>query len=105
MGIQPGRLRAHADLEEGLKWSDGQPFTTDGILFWWNHIALDTNLYPAPPPEWVINGKPMTVEASSPEVITLKFGAPNGMALRMLAFHGNQWPLNFERFGFYAPKF
>ena len=22
----------------------------------------------------------------------------------MLAFHGNQWPLNFERFGFYAPK-
>ena len=25
-------------------------------------------------------------------------------ALRMLAFHGNQWPLNFERFGFYAPK-
>jgi peptide/nickel transport system substrate-binding protein len=26
------------------------------------------------------------------------------MALRMLAFHGNQWPLNFERFGFFAPK-
>jgi peptide/nickel transport system substrate-binding protein len=25
------------------------------------------------------------------------------MALRMLAFHGNQWPLNFERFGFFAP--
>jgi len=46
----------------------------------------------------------MTMEASSPEVIKLKFAGPNGMALRMLAFHGNQWPLNFERFGFYAPK-
>ena len=112
--IQPGlaeKWEFNADgsaltltLRKGLKWSDGQPFTTDDILFWWNDIALDTNLYPAPPPEWVINGKPMTVEASSPEVITLKFGAPNGMALRMLAFHGNQWPLNFERFGFYAPK-
>ena len=21
----------------------------------------------------------------------------------MFAFHGNQWPMNFERFGFYAP--
>ena len=112
--IQPGlaeKWEFNADgsaltltLRKGLKWSDGQPLTTDDILFWWNDIALDTNLYPAPPPEWVINGKPMTVEASSPEVITLKFGAPNGMALRMLAFHGNQWPLNFERFGFYAPK-
>ncbi len=91
-------------LRKGLKWSDGEPFTTDDILFWWNDIANDTNIYPAPPPEWVINGKPMTVSASSPEVITLKFAGPNGMALRMLAFHGNQWPLNFERFGFYAPK-
>jgi peptide/nickel transport system substrate-binding protein len=91
-------------LRNNLKWSDGQLFTTDDILFWWNDIALDTNLYPAPPPEWVINGQPMTVAAQSPEVITLKFAAPNGMALRMLAFHGCQWPLNFERFGFFAPK-
>ena len=91
-------------LRPGLKWSDGQPFTTDDILFWWNDIALDTNLYPAPPPEWVINGQKMQLEAQGPETITLKFAGPNGMALRMLAFHGCQWPLNFERFGFYAPK-
>jgi peptide/nickel transport system substrate-binding protein len=91
-------------LRKGLKWSDGQPFTTDDIVFWWNDIAQDTNLYPAPPPEWVISGKPMTLEAQSPETIALKFAAPNGMALRMLAFHGCQWPLNFERFGFFAPK-
>jgi len=91
-------------LRPGLKWSDGQPFSTDDILFWWNDIARDTNLYPAPPPEWVINGQAMQLEAQGPETITLKFAGPNGMALRMLAFHGCQWPLNFERFGFYAPK-
>jgi len=91
-------------LRKGLKWSDGQPFTTDDILFWWEDIANDTNLNPAPPLEWVINGKPMQVEKVSPEVVKLKFAGPNGMALRMLAFHGNQWPLDFERFGFFAPK-
>ena len=102
--FKPDGTELTLTLRKGLKWSDGEPFTTDDILFWWNDIALDTNIYPAPPPEWVINGKPMAVEASSPEVVKLKFNGPNGMALRMLAFHGNQWPLNFERFGFYAPK-
>lgn len=91
-------------LRKGLKWSDGHPFTTDDIVFWWEDIANDTNISPAPPPEWVVNGKPMTLEKVSDQVIRLNFDGPNGMALRMLAFHGNQWPLNFERFGFFAPK-
>jgi peptide/nickel transport system substrate-binding protein len=90
-------------LRKGLKWSDGEPFTVDDILFWWNDIALDPNLTPAPPSEWVQNGEPMKVEKLSPEQVRLTFAAPNGIALQMLAFHGNQWPLNFERFGFFAP--
>ena len=90
-------------LRKGLKWSDGEPFTTDDILFWWNDIALNKDLSPSPPSEWVQNGEPMKVEQISPEQVKLTFAAPNGIALQMLAFHGNQWPLNFERFGFYAP--
>jgi peptide/nickel transport system substrate-binding protein len=90
-------------LRKGLKWSDGEPFTVDDILFWWNDIALNKDLSPAPPSEWVQNGEPMKVEKLSPEQVRLTFAAANGIALQMLAFHGNQWPLNFERFGFFAP--
>ena len=90
-------------LRKGLKWSDGEPFTVDDILFWWNDIALNKELSAAPPSEWVINGEPMQVEKLSPEQVRLTFAAPNGLAVQMLAFHGNQWPLNFERFGFFAP--
>ena len=25
-------------LREGMKWSDGSPFTTDDIMFWWDYI-------------------------------------------------------------------
>src|SRR5207237_8942121 len=57
----------------------------------------------APHAECVINNAPMNGEKLSDTQVKLTFAQPNGMALRMLAFHGNQWPLNFERFGFFAP--
>ncbi len=92
-------------LREGLKWSDGAPFTVDDIIFWWDGIETDTNVTKAPHVEWVVNGKPMQLEKVDDVTIKLKFDAPNGLAETVgLAFHGNQWPLGFERFGFFAPK-
>lgn len=92
-------------FRKGLKWSDGEPFTTADVTFWWEDIELDTNITPAPHAEWVVNGKPMEVEAVDDVTIKLKFDAPNGLAETVgLAFHGNQWPLGFERFGFFAPR-
>lgn len=92
-------------LRTGLKWSDGEPFTTDDIVFWWEDIELDTNITPAPHAEWVVNGEPMTLEVIDDVTIKLIFAGPNGLAETVgLAFHGNQWPLAFERFGFFAPR-
>ncbi len=92
-------------LREGLKWSDGEPFTTADITFWWDDIELDTNITPAPHAEWVVNGEPMELEVIDDITIKLKFAGPNGLAETVgLAFHGNQWPLGFERFGFFAPR-
>jgi peptide/nickel transport system substrate-binding protein len=75
----------------------------DDIIFWWEDIELNTDLTQAPHAEWVVNGKPMTLEKIDDTTIKLVFDGPNGLVVRMLAFHGNQWPLNFERFGFFAP--
>lgn len=36
-------------LREGIKWSDGVPFTADDIVFWWEDVVLNTELTPAPP--------------------------------------------------------
>lgn len=92
-------------LREGLKWSDGAPFSVDDIIFWWEAIETDTTVTKAPHAEWVVDGKPMELEKVNDTTIKLKFAAPNGLAETVgLAFHGNQWPLGFERFGFFAPK-
>ena len=113
--VQPGLAEAwewNADgteltlyLRKGLKWSDGEPFTVDDIIFWWEDIENDPNITQAIHAEWVVNGEPMTLERVDDTTITLKFAGPNGLAETVgLAFHGNQWPLNFERFGFFAPR-
>ena len=41
----------------------------------------------------------MTTPSPSSSLRRTVWPRPSG-----LAFHGNQWPLGFERFGFYAPK-
>ena len=92
-------------LRKGIKWSDGVPFTTTDITFWWEDIELDKALTPAPHTEWVVNGEPMELIVIDDHTITLQFVAPNGLVETVgLAFHGNQWPLGFERFGFFAPR-
>ncbi|MCG8352272.1 MAG: ABC transporter substrate-binding protein [Chloroflexales bacterium] len=93
-------------LRKGLKWSDGEPFTTADITFWWEDIENDENVTPAGPhAEWIVGGEPMELDIIDDTAITLKFAAPNGLAETIgLAFHGNQWPLGFERFGFFAPR-
>ncbi len=92
-------------LRKGLKWSDGAPFTVDDITFWWEAIETDPNVTASIHAEWVVNGEPMELEKIDDTTIMLKFAGPNGLAETVgLAFHGNQWPLGFERFGFFAPR-
>lgn len=92
-------------FRKGLKWSDGVLFTVDDIIFWWEDIENDPEITESVHAEWVVNGKPMELEKVDDTTIKLKFDAPNGLAETVgLAFHGNQWPLGFERFGFFAPR-
>ena len=83
-------------FRKGIKWSDGTPWTVDSIIFWWEDIETNKELTNAPHAEWVVNNKPMTLQKVDDITIKLKFDGPNGLAGRMMAFHGNQWPLNFE---------
>jgi peptide/nickel transport system substrate-binding protein len=51
-------------LVKGAKWSDGQPFTADDVMFTWEDIVLDPNVVKAPSKRstWQIDGKDINLE-------------------------------------------
>lgn len=36
------------NLRTGIKWSDGEPFTANDVMFWWEDIVLNEELTPSP---------------------------------------------------------
>jgi peptide/nickel transport system substrate-binding protein len=72
-------------LRKGHKWSDGQPFTSEDIDFWYNDIVLNTDLYPTTPSFWVYGGEPMQVEAVDDVTVKFKFAAPAPAFTTLLA--------------------
>ena len=72
-------------LRKGHKWSDGAPFTTEDILFWWEDIMTNTELFQSVPSYWVYGGEPMQVEAVDDVTVKFKFAAPAPAFTTLLA--------------------
>ncbi len=76
-------------LREGMKWSDGEPFTADDIMFWYEAVATNPVLSPAPPGFLVTGGQTAVAEALDDYTIRFTFpGGPNGLFLAQLATGG-----------------
>lgn len=73
------------NLRKGHKWSDGEPFTADDILFWYYDIQLNTELFPNPRDSWKTNGKLMDIEKIDDQTVKFKFYSPRPGALTMFA--------------------
>jgi peptide/nickel transport system substrate-binding protein len=73
-------------LREGMKWSDGEPFTADDIMFWYESILLNPDLTPTVP-VWMQNadGSTATVEKLDDYTVKWTFAQPNTAFLLDLA--------------------
>ena len=65
-------------LRKGTKWSDGSPFTTDDIMFWYKDVLLNKDLMPAIS-GWMLNKDGTTALVEKVDALTAKwtFKDPN----------------------------
>lgn len=72
-------------LREGLRWSDGHPFTADDLLFWYEDVYSNPEITPAQPTWLNVGGKPMKVVKLDDYTVSFQFAVPNGLFLQNLA--------------------
>ncbi|MFN6951830.1 MAG: ABC transporter substrate-binding protein [Albidovulum sp.] len=84
-------------LRKGHKWSDGAPFTSADVKFWYDHLALDPRINEKPKDYVTVAGQPMTVETPDDETVIFKLPTPKPGLLAHFATHYAQafQPLHF----------
>jgi len=63
-------------LRKAMKWSDGQPFTADDFLFWYNDILQNKELTPTLPKLWMPGGKLIELEKIDDYTVKFKSAIP-----------------------------
>ena len=84
------------DLRPGVRWSDGEPFTTEDITFWWNDELNNDELNPAGP-GWIWANA--DVAAVDDYTVRIDFSVPAPTFMAALSH-----PFTASRGHFYLPK-
>lgn len=77
-------------LRAGHRWSDGAPFTSADVKFWYDNLALDPNVIEKPKDYVLVAGERMTVETPDEQTVVFKLPAPKPGLLAHFATHFGQ---------------
>jgi peptide/nickel transport system substrate-binding protein len=86
-------------LRQGIRWSDGHPFTAADIMFWYEDVVMNRELTPAVP-GWFTAGPertPGTVEKIDDYTVVFRFTHPNGFFVMEMAGLPGVLPVSYPR--------
>jgi len=70
-------------IREGLKWSDGKPFTADDIVFWYEDVLMNKTLTPTIP-AYLNTGGPVKVSKVNDRTVRFELATPDGLFIERL---------------------
>ncbi len=76
-------------LREGVKWSDGHPFTTEDIVFWYEDILLNEDLTPAIGSTWRVGPNVFELNVIDDYTFEMIFAGPRPFFINELVHSGN----------------
>jgi len=78
------------NIRKGIKWSDGEPFTVDDILYWWEDLVLNEEQATTPPDEAKSGiGSVCTLTKTDEFTFVMKYDAPSPLVPDRLAMWVN----------------
>lgn len=96
-------------MREGLKWSDGEPVTSEDVRFVYEDIYLNEQVTPSFPAKFRAGGRPdgeiMKLEIIDDYTFKISFSEPYGGLLRELSIKGWQGYSDLLRPAHYLKKF
>ena len=84
-------------LRDGMRWSDGAPFTVDDIMFWYEDVFMNAALTPSRNPVFVSGGEPVVVTRIDDRTVEFKFSQPYGLFLQQLAYGQGHLPIIYPK--------
>ncbi|MBT3555947.1 MAG: hypothetical protein HN495_10315, partial [Chloroflexi bacterium] len=72
-------------LRTGLKWSDGNDFTTEDIMFWYNQMLLNEEINPTTPAWAVHGGETLLYEKIDDVTFRVTAAKPYGLFIPLIA--------------------
>jgi peptide/nickel transport system substrate-binding protein len=80
-------------MRKGMKWSDGEPVTSEDISFFWEDFWTNTDLNSAPPWQFRFGGENMAVEIIDEYTFKITHAVPFGnFPAHVTRFEPNNWP-------------
>jgi len=74
-------------LLQGIRWSDGVPFTADDVMFWYEDMLLNDEYTPVKHTKWRPGGELMKMEKLNDYTVQIRFAAPYPIILLYLGHY------------------
>jgi peptide/nickel transport system substrate-binding protein len=74
-------------MREGMKWSDGEPFTTADLVYWYEDMMLNTEITPLPHMDFRWGGEVMKLDVIDDYNFKLTFAQPHAHWLLVNVAH------------------